>query len=202
MTGLGLAAGVELDVAVALSLTFNVAVLLLWYTDFARTPPRLEGVRAQRQMERALALANRTSQFVARVDREIVQAMAPEQLDALAERVGRRRAETGGDLPPTASRRFDARLRVVTTDATAVRDLIEPAIEANVKRWRCRGTRAPSAAGASDAVVEYDVRWRRDAPPGVVLDAVRGRGGALVVAVSVERGEVPAGGGAANGVTP
>ena len=186
-TGLGLAAGVELDIAVSLSVTFNAIVLVFWYSDFARTPPRLEGLRAQRQMERALALANRTSQFVARVDQEILQAMAPEQLDALAERVGRRRAESAPDLPPAAGGRFDARLCIVTTDVEALRECVEPALEETVKRWRFVGARALSDAGIDDVVVEYEVRWRRDAAPGVVLDAVRASGAPYVVHVSVVR---------------
>ena len=188
-TGLGLAAGVELDIAVSLSVTFNAIVLVLWYTDFARTPPRLEGVRAQRQLERALAIANRTSQFVARVDQEILQGMAPEQLDALAARVLRRRAEGDPTLPNAAAQRFDARLSIVTTDVDALRDCIEPALEGTVKRWRFVGARSPSEAGAEEAVVEYEVRWRRDAAPGVVLDAVRESGAPYVVRVSVLRDE-------------
>jgi hypothetical protein len=64
-TAVGLAAGVQLDVAAVLSVFFTTLTLVFFYTDFARTPPALEGVRAQRQLERAMATANRTSQFVA-----------------------------------------------------------------------------------------------------------------------------------------
>ncbi|MGZ8494089.1 MAG: DUF4956 domain-containing protein, partial [Gemmatirosa sp.] len=78
--GVGLAAGVELDVALVLSVLFNAATLALFYTDFARTPPAAEGERARRQLERAMAIANRTSQFVARVDEEVLRTLAPAQL--------------------------------------------------------------------------------------------------------------------------
>ena len=55
-------------------------MLVLWTSDFARMPPSLEGVRAKRQLERATAIANRTSQFVARLDHEVLEALAPAQL--------------------------------------------------------------------------------------------------------------------------
>jgi hypothetical protein len=174
-TALGLAAGVQLDVAAVLSVTFNAVVLLLWHTDFGRTPPGLEDARAQRQMERALAIANRTSQFVARVDREILESMAPAQLDALAGRVRRRRAASGPDVPagPAATRgppKPDARLRVFATDVDAVRRLLEPALAGQAKRWSFVDAR-PDADGVS--VVEYEIRLKKGITPADALAAVR-----------------------------
>jgi len=93
---LGLAAGAQPGVAIAISVLFNIVVLSLWHTDFGRTPPGLEEDRARRKLKAAMALANRTSQFVARLDAEVLEAMAPAQLDALADRVRRRRMEQGG----------------------------------------------------------------------------------------------------------
>src|SRR3954469_430657 len=62
-TALGLACGVQIEVAAMMSVLFNTVVVILWYSDFARIPPSLEGVRAKRQLERAMQIANRTSQF-------------------------------------------------------------------------------------------------------------------------------------------
>ena len=42
-TGIGLAAAVNLPVALVISLVFNGVMLMLWYSDFGRTPPHLEG---------------------------------------------------------------------------------------------------------------------------------------------------------------
>ena len=95
-TALGLACGVQLEVAAVLSVLFNAAVLILWSSDFARMPPSLEGVRAKRQLERAMQIANRTSQFVARLDNEVLEALAPAQLDALEDRLRKRRADMAG----------------------------------------------------------------------------------------------------------
>jgi len=174
-TALGLAAGVQLDVAAVLSVAFNAIVLLLWYTDFGRTPPGLEDARAQRQMERALAIANRTSQFVAQVDREILESMAPAQLDALATRVRRRRAAGGPDLPapPAADRdapKPDARLRIYTTDVDAVRRLLEPALVGQAKRWTFIEAR-PGDDGV--ALVEYGIRLKKGITPADALATVR-----------------------------
>jgi len=57
---IGLACGVELAVGAVMSLLFNAVMIGLWYTDFGRVPPNLEGEMAQRRLERALAVANRT----------------------------------------------------------------------------------------------------------------------------------------------
>ena len=181
VTALGLAAGVDLDVALVLSIVFNAIVLGLWYTDFARTPPRLEGVRAQRQMERALAIANRTSQFVARLDDEVLQGLAPEQLDALARRVTQRREESGTGLPPSAASRFDGRLRVVTSDAESLRAMLEPALEAHTKRWRFRSASKDAEHEDGDEVLEYDVRLGKDASPRALLAIAEREGSPYLV---------------------
>jgi hypothetical protein len=181
VTALGLAAGVELDVALVLSIVFNAIVLGLWYTDFARTPPRLEGVRAQRQMERALAIANRTSQFVARLDDEVLQGLAPEQLDALARRVTQRREESGTGLPPSAASRFDGRLRVVASDAESLRAMLEPALEAHTKRWRFRSASRDAEHEDGDEVLEYDVRLGKDASPRALLAIAEREGSPYLV---------------------
>ena len=59
-TAIGLASGVSPAVASVLSFVFVLLVLALWTTDFAREPAALEGVRAKRQLDRAMAIANRT----------------------------------------------------------------------------------------------------------------------------------------------
>jgi hypothetical protein len=50
----GLAAGVQaLNLAVALSLFFNLVVLILWYTDFGRVPGDLTAPVAHKRIETA-----------------------------------------------------------------------------------------------------------------------------------------------------
>jgi uncharacterized protein DUF4956 len=156
-TVLGLAAGVQVDAAVALSMLFIAIVLTLWYSDFARLPPGLEDARARRQLERAVAIANRTSEFVARIDREVLEAMAPAQLDALADRVKRRRSESDDDdgQPPPPS---ETRLLIVVSNPAAAKELIEPVMESHCKHWRGG---APHPVGDGTAVLEYHVTLRK-----------------------------------------
>jgi hypothetical protein len=179
-TALGLACGVQLEVAAVASVLFNTAVLILWASDFARLPPALEGVRAKRQMERALAIANRTSQFVARLDHEVLEALAPAQLDALEERLRRRRAEMTGEAPATGSR-FDAMVRILTNDASALRSVIDPMLESESKRWRYRGS-STNEIGTS---IEYDLRLKKGVSRQLIADLVREKGAPYVVGVEV-----------------
>src|SRR6266540_5123783 len=116
-TGVGLAAGIQsVAFAAALSITFNIVILLLWWTDFGRAPAHLQGPPAQRRLQRALAMANRTSAFVAQVDEQILKSLTPDQLDALAERAQRRRARSAdADMiaavkPPPQLRRLELKI--------------------------------------------------------------------------------------------
>ena len=179
-TALGLACGVQIEVAAVMSVLFNAAVLALWSTDFARVPPSLEGVRAKRQLERAMAIANRTSQFVARLDQEVLEALAPAQLDALEDRLRKRRADMTGESPGTGAR-FDAMIRILTTDAASLRAAVDPVLETEAKRWRYRGT-STNEIGTS---VEYDLRLKKGYSKNSIADAVREKAAPYVVGIEV-----------------
>lgn len=176
-TALGLACGVQLEVAAVLSVLFNAVVLVLWSTDFARMPPALEGVRARRQLERATQIANRTSQFVARLDSEVLESLAPAQLDALEDRLRKRRAEISGG----SGAQYDASMRVLTTDAAALRAAIDPVLEGEVKRWRYRGT-STNEIGTS---IEYDLKLKKGYSRQSIAEAVREKGAPYVVGIEV-----------------
>jgi hypothetical protein len=178
-TSLGIAAAVQVDVAAVLSIMSNALVLGLWYTDYGRTPPALEGERARRQLDRALAIASRTSEFVAQVDREVLSGMAPAQLDALERRLQRARDGMGADVP---RQRFNARLCVTVTDAEAAKPVLERLLGEAVARWRHRRTRLDDGRH----VIEYDVRIRKKRPSGLVIEAIRGEGAPYVIDVRVE----------------
>jgi hypothetical protein len=185
-TILGLAAGVQVDAAVALSMLFIAVVLILWYADFARMPPGLEEERAQRQLERAMAIANRTSEFVARIDREVLEAMAPAQLDALAQRVKQRRTdfEADGMAPEEPAK---ARFAITVPDAgsEATRSAIERVIETHCKRWHLSGTQDDGNGG--DQVLEYIVTIRKSRTLDELSAAVERLGMPHVIRTSAER---------------
>lgn len=184
-TAIGLASGVSPAVGSVLSVVFVLIVLALWASDFAREPAALEGDRAKRRLERAMAVANRTSQFVARVDREVLQSLAPAQLDALAERVRRRRrgvGETETDADGNVTARYDRRLVVAISDSEAARPLIESALEAYTKRWRFDGLRED--VDQSSAV--YSIRLRKGVSAELLSSAVRDAATPYAAEVSVE----------------
>ncbi|MBK8056707.1 MAG: DUF4956 domain-containing protein [Gemmatimonadetes bacterium] len=159
VSALGLACGVQLEVALVLSLLYIIVALALWQTDFARTPPALEGKRAEQHMVRAMAIANRTSQFVARLDREILETLAPEQLDALAKRVRRRREEVpvSGEEPAEDRPKFDGRLTIVVAGTDDARPVLEAILTTHARKFEL----IRSSMADSETTLVYAVRARK-----------------------------------------
>jgi hypothetical protein len=194
VVALGLACGVQLEVGVVLSVLWVTIILVLWYTDYARTPPALEGARAEEHMRRAMAIANRTSQFVAKLDREILEAMAPAQLDALQGRLEKRRDEiedekrkkpktkemTAGDEDGP---RFDGRLTITVTDPDAAQPALEALFEAQLKRWKL--IRLDREDG--HARIVYAVRPRKNATLESLAETVERDGAPYVAKTEVEK---------------
>ncbi|MDX2183837.1 MAG: DUF4956 domain-containing protein [Gemmatimonadaceae bacterium] len=168
----GLACGVELPVAATLSVLFNVVVMVLWYNDFGRAPANLEGEMAKRRLDRALAIANRTGAFVARMDEEVLKALAPEQLEALASRAQRRKAKLTGEKTTTAENAADAPqvLHVHTRDPDAARPVVEPLLNDYLTDWRFLRA-VPSGEGVYR--LEYLGRLAANIIPAQVLYDVR-----------------------------
>jgi hypothetical protein len=177
-TGIGFAAGFEPAVAVALSVLFNAVVLALWYYDFGR-PVRLEGRGAERRLERLMRMANRTGEFVARLDTQVLAQMAPEQLDALADRAWRRRKRTAPDLPlATPPPRYGALLRIRTSAPDEARHEVEQLFDAHLKRWRFGGILREHDG---TQILEYAVQLKRNASLEGLLTTLRARGAPHVI---------------------
>jgi hypothetical protein len=177
-TAVGLASAVNLPVAAVLSIGFNATTLVLWYTDFGSAPVELEGRIADKRLKRARELA-RTGTFVARIDDEVFRNMTREQLEGVAERAWRRAnaaADEEAPAPPT-----DARLRICTTDVSALRRAIEPRLQDSVKQWRF-GSVTPSERGD---VVEYTLQLRKKTTPDELLALVRAAASTHVVDVEL-----------------
>ena len=138
--GIGIASGVEISIAIVMSVLFNAVVLVLWYTDFGRAPA-LEGQRAQRQLQRALATANRTGMFIARLDDEVLKGLAPEQLEALADRALRRKKRMQTDSEDVDQAGGENLLRLqIATEPDAARAAIEPLLDDYLLQWRYGGS--------------------------------------------------------------
>ena len=182
-TGIGLAAGVNVLVAAAISVLFNGIILALWSTDFARTPARTAERDARRHLERALASVNRTGEFIARLDADVLANLPPAQLEALADRAWRRRKRAAPELDGVGKDN-DALVRLRTPNVERLRTLIEPVLDSRAKRVRYGGlVREPDGVNW----VEYRVRLKRSETPDGLLSALRQAGGELVADAQVRR---------------
>jgi hypothetical protein len=180
---IGLAAGVQIiTVALAVSLIFNLIVLLLAWTDFGRSPAALEGARARARLERArqMAAANRTGMFVSVMEREVLRSLSPEQLDVLAERAHRLRKDnpaTLGNAKP-----LDTVLRVYAADPESLRPTAESVLAGHVKAWKFGGV---VAGKNGERGLEYRIRLRRRVPASVLEWQLRERFGAAATGVEL-----------------
>jgi hypothetical protein len=182
---LGLASGVQLEAAAVLSVLFVTVVLILWYSDFARTPPSLEGERAQKHYEKAVAIANRTSQFVARLDREILDSMAPAQLDALQARLDKQKQKFGltTEAAEEEGPRFEGRITVHVGDPDQAQPAVEAVLQASLKRWKM--VRIERTDG--EARIVYAVRPKKGHNLEEISNTLTNEAAPFVANVEVER---------------
>ena len=180
-TAVGMASGVELTVALTLSIVYNLTALMLFRSDFGRMPARLEGEMAEARMQRALRVANRTSQFVARLDREILENMAPEQLEALADRAWKRHREAVPADEDEEGGHFGALLTVRTDGAARAREVLEAVLGRHAKRWRFKN----SEESGGSHVLYYELRLKKSVPPSLLMTDLRAEGGPSVLDVEL-----------------
>ena len=168
--GIGLAAAVEPNVAAVLSVCFNALAVGLWATEFGRSPAALEGKRAQRQLDRALSEASRTGTFVAKMDNEVLKSLAPEQLEALADRAWKRKKQMVNEELEITRHDFQYLLRVRCAKLEHTRPLIETEFDGLFAQWKYMGaTRGEDGT----RVAEYGVDLGSTVTRGVVTDVLR-----------------------------
>lgn len=168
--GIGMAAGVAPEVAWVISVGFNLLMLVLWWTDFGK-PVLLEGREAERKLERALATANRTGMFLARMDDEVLKSMSSSQLEALADRAWRRRKRNDPDLADDEAgseehQQYERMLRLRTVDVDSARALCEAKFASLFLHWKYLGNVQENDL----RVLEYGVTMAETVTPGVVTD--------------------------------
>lgn len=168
--GVGMAAAVAPSVAWVISVGFNILMLILWWSDFGQ-PMALEGRDAERRLEKALETANRTGTFIAKMDDEVLKAMSPSQLEALADRAWRRRKRNDPDLADEKSEseeapRYDRMLRIRTVDVDVAREMCEPLFPSLFVQWKFLG----SVRENDVRVLEYGVTLAPTVTAGVVSD--------------------------------
>lgn len=180
VTGLGIAAAVDLPVAMVISVMFNALIVTLWMSDFGRTPVALDGKMAERRLERARDLA-RTGTFVARIDDEVLREMTSEQLEGVARRAWRRAREHHPDgvaKKNAEDGQAETRLRLRTRDSDRTRPAVEARLEDSTKRWKL-GSIATEPDGT--VMLEYVVQTKKRTTPDELLALVRATGGPELV---------------------
>lgn len=183
-TGIGMAAAVAPPVAWVLSVAYNAVVTYMWYSDFGRAPAALEGNRAEKSLERALEVANRTGMFVARLDEEVLADMAPEQLEALAQRAWRQRKRAGGDLGDDHRPLAEYLLRIKCVDVDKARTACEAKFDGLFSRWTFVGkTKEPDGT----RIIEYSVSPLESVTVGVVKEILRSVPGGIVTEVQLRQ---------------
>jgi hypothetical protein len=167
----GIACGVQVPVAIVLSISFNVVTVILWYTDFGRNPAGLGGALAEERMARTREQMSHTQSFVAVMDDVLLKEMSPAQLDALADRAWRRRKKMSPELDKKEEKeKFDTLLRVHTPEPDRVRALVEPVLKKQLKHWRFSQVVHDSD---TEHVVEFSMHLGTNADPTELTAAVQ-----------------------------
>ena len=183
--GVGLACGAQvMAVALAISMFYNVVVLLAWKVDFGRMPAQLEASVAQKRLDRVRAEApGQGADFLNLVDKQLLRSMTPDQLQAIAQRASERGRKVAADLGMPGSAddndtdedkkpKFESLLRIQMQpdDAVGIREAIEQVLTGQTKRWEFE------KAGAGDggrASAQYKVRFKKSIPSTLVVEAMR-----------------------------
>jgi hypothetical protein len=172
-TGVGLASAVDIQIAAVISMIFNAAVLLLWYTDFGDSPVELEGSIAAKRLKRAKELA-RTGTFVAQIDNEVLKNMTRDQLEGVAQKALRR---VHGDGAKTEDPK-ESVLRIRTRDANGTRRGLELILSEYAKDWR---TSAVTIDTDGVATLDYFIRLKKSTQPEELTALARTAGGSELV---------------------
>ena len=167
-----------MSVAVVLSMFYNLINLILWWTDFGRSPAAFDGPPAQRRLAPLRqAQARKTGAFVSQIDSMLLKSMTPEQLQVLAERAQKRRERLSEEIGLAVTGelkapRFDATVRIVTPggDVESIRRDVEVVLGENAKFWQLE---AVTTADAGRQTILYRVKLKRSVPAPLLLEGVR-----------------------------
>jgi len=171
----GVAAGVySPTVAAVMSIMFNVVVLALWelnvgniYADQRSRTPALSPAEA------LLGPRRRSSAMLAVGDPDLLAALAPHELEEVADRAARLQAYVMARSGDKKEDRFNGMLLVHTTQPEAAQRVVEELLEVQARRWRLAEI-VPAEQGRS--TLEYLLRLRDEFLPATLLDALKGRG--------------------------
>jgi len=173
--GVGLVAGLYVPVvAAAMSLVFNVTMLALWklnvgniYADQGVLMPALPPA------EGLLGPRRRASAQLAVGDPELLAALAPNELEEVADRAARLQAYIMARAEGKKGERFNGVLLVHTTEPETAQRLVEQLLETDTVRWRLAEI---LPAGSGRSTLEYLLRLKEGFLAASLLEALKNRG--------------------------
>ena len=172
----GVAAGVFAPtVAAVMSIMFNIVVLALWELNLGNIYADQRGGRtpALPPAEALLGPRRRSSAALAVGDPDLLAALAPHELEEVADRAARLQAYVMARSGDKKQDRFNGVLLVHTTQPEAAQRVIEELLQLQSRRWRLAEI-VPAEQGRS--TLEYLLRLRDEFLPATLLDALKGRG--------------------------
>lgn len=178
----GFAAGVQdITIALMLSFIFNFVLVLIWRYDFGRTV--LEPTASSQWADPLGDLAGKDKGGNVIPDRDLVLALTPKKVEALAERFARVQVILG---PHGKKPRYDSVLTVTASDVGDAQKQIEAALDQITKRWRLdevvTNTGKPSE-------LYYLVRKRKSVSRDAMLTAIRAGGNGSITHADIEIGD-------------
>jgi hypothetical protein len=181
----GFAAGVQdITIALMLSFIFNFVLVLIWRYDFGRTV--LEPTASSQWADPLGDLAGKDKGGNVIPDRDLVLALTPKKVEALAERFARVQIILG---PNGKKPRYDSVLTVTTSDVGDAQKHVEAALDQITKRWRL--DEVVSNTGKPSELY-YLVRKRKSVGRDAMLTAIRSGGNGTITHASVEIGDAMA----------
>jgi len=184
--GIGFAAGVQvITVGAVASVIFNLVMLFIWRSDFGRNAlVTTAGSQHWAEPLKLLAESNGHSNGNGSGqvhDHDIVLALTPQKVDALAERFNRVRRISGKKKP-----RFNALLTFTSEEPASVQPGIEDVLERLTKRWIL--DEVVSSEG-KPTELSYLVKLRKSMPGDTLMTEIRSAVGSKLVACDLELSE-------------
>lgn len=178
----GFAAGVEvLSVAVLVTVIFNFVLILVWRYDFGRAV--LSPTAGSEWAEPLADLAAKDYQGNQVPDRDLVLALTPTKVEALAERFKRVKGIIG---PDAKKPRYNAILTITTSAMSAAQQLVQPVLDTNTKRWKLDEV---VTNDGKPSEMYYLIRLRKSISRDGLLTEIRTVGGAAIYAADIEVGD-------------
>jgi len=178
----GFAAGVEvLSVAVLVTVIFNFVLILVWRYDFGRAV--LSPTAGSEWAEPLADLAAKDHLGNQVPDRDLVLALTPTKVDALAERFKRVKGIIGADAKKP---RYNAILTITTSAMSAAQQLVQPVLDTNTKRWKLDEVVTNEGKPCE---MYYLIRLRKSISRDGLLTEIRTVGGAAIYGADIEVGD-------------